>query len=149
VGALASPGAGPLGDRLGLRPVLVGTLLMGGISVAVMPLAPSVALLAAIAVVFAAANAGVQAMVFALVAVETPPERRSATLNLVLLPLYVAGIIGPSLAAGFATLTRGVGAIYPIAGTTMIVTAVVLAGLLRRQAGRDTGQPSGPRSPAS
>ena len=40
VGALASPGAGPLGDRLGLRRVLVGTLLIGGISVAVMPAAP-------------------------------------------------------------------------------------------------------------
>src|SRR6476620_2331560 len=49
-------------------------LLVGGTSVAVMPLAPSVAVLAAVAVVFAAANAGVQAMVFALVAVETPPE---------------------------------------------------------------------------
>jgi MFS family permease len=148
VGALASPGAGPLGERLGLRPVLVGTLLIGGISVAVMPLAPSVALLAAVAVVFAAANAGVQAMVFALVAVETPPERRSATLNLVLLPLYVAGIIGPSLAAGFAAIA-GVAAIYPIAGTTMIVTALVLAALLRRQAGRDTAPRSDPRSPAS
>jgi predicted MFS family arabinose efflux permease len=113
-----------------------------------MPLAPSVALLAAIAVVFAAANAGVQAMVFALVAVETPPERRSATLNLVLLPLYVAGIIGPSLAAGFAAIA-GVAAIYPIAGGIMVVTAVVLAGLLRRQAGRGTAQPSDPRSPAS
>ena len=85
---------GPSANAFGLRPVLVGTLLVGGISLAVMPLAPSVALLAAVAVVFAAANAGVQAMVFALVAVETPAERRSATLNLVLLPLYVAGIIG-------------------------------------------------------
>ena len=148
VGALASPGAGPLGDRLGLRPVLVGTLLVGGISVAVMPLAPSVAVLAAVAVVFAAANAGVQAMVFALVAVETPPERRSATLNLVLLPLYVAGIIGPSLAAGFAAIA-GVAAVYPIAGATMIVTALALAGLLRRQAGRDTARRSDPQSPAS
>jgi DHA1 family multidrug resistance protein-like MFS transporter len=148
VGALASPGAGPLGDRLGLRPVLVGTLLIGGISVAVMPLAPSVALLAAVAVVFAAANAGVQAMVFALVAVETPSDRRSATLNLVLLPLYVAGIIGPSLAAGFAAVA-GVSAIYPIAGTIMVVTAVILAGLLRRQTGRDTAPRSDPRSPAS
>jgi len=148
VGALASPASGPLGDRIGLRPVLFGTLVIGGISVALMPLAPSVALLAAIAVVFAAANAGVQAMVFALVAVETSPERRSATLNLVLLPLYVAGIIGPSLAAGFAAIA-GVATIYPIAGGIMVVTAMALAGLLRRQAGRDTAQPSEPRSPAS
>jgi MFS family permease len=148
VGALASPGAGPLGDRLGLRRVLVGTLLVGGISVAPMPLAPGLATLAALAVVYAAANAGVQAMVFALLAVETPPERRSATLNLVLLPLYVAGIIGPSVAAGFAA-TAGVPAIYPAAGVVMVVSALVLAGLLRRQAGRGTARPSGPLSPAS
>lgn len=148
VGALASPGAGPLGDRLGLRPVLVGTLLIGGVSVTVMPLAPSVVLLAAASAVFAATNAGVQAMVFALVAVETPSDRRSATLNLVLLPLYVAGIIGPSLAAGFAALA-GVAAIYPIAGGIMVATGLVLAGALRRQAGSGTAQPSEPRSPAS
>ncbi len=148
VGALASPGAGPLGDRLGLRRVLAGTLLVGGISVAPMPLAPGIAALAALAVVYAAPTAGVQAMVFALLAVETPPERRSATLNLVLLPLYVAGIIGPSVAAGFAA-TAGVPAIYPAAGVVMVVSALVLAGLLSRQAGRDTARPSGPRSPAS
>jgi len=148
VGALVSPGAGPLGDRLGLRPVLIGTLLIGGVSLAPMPLAPGVAALAALAVVFAASNAGVQAMVFALLAVETPPERRSATLNLVLLPLYVAGIIGPSVAAGFAAMA-GVGAVYPIAGATMVVTALALAGLLRRPAGRDRVARSDPRSPAS
>jgi MFS family permease len=149
VGALVSPAAGPLGDRLGLRPVLVGTLLLGGISVVFMPLAPSVVLLAGVAVIFAAANAGVQAMVFALVAVETPPERRSATLNLVLLPLYVAGIIGPSLAAGFAALTGGVTAIYPVTGAIMVVTALVVGALLRRQPASGTAPPSDPRSPAS
>lgn len=148
VGALVSPGAGPLGDRLGLRRVLVGTLLIGGISVAPMPLAPSVVGLAALAVVFAASNAGVQAMVFALLAVETPPERRSATLNLVLLPLYVAGIIGPSVAAGFAAVA-GAGAVYPVAGAFMIITALALAGLLRSQAGPGTSRRSVPRSPAS
>jgi DHA1 family multidrug resistance protein-like MFS transporter len=148
VGALVSPAAGPLGDRFGLRRVLVGTLLIGGISLAPMPLAPSVVALAALAVVFAAANAGVQAMVFALVAVETPPERRSATLNLVLLPLYVAGIVGPSLAAGFAVIA-GVPAIYPAAGAITIITALALAGFLRREAAPDTARPSDPRSPAS
>jgi DHA1 family multidrug resistance protein-like MFS transporter len=148
VGALVSPAAGPLGDRLGLRRVLVGTLLIGGISLAPMPLAPSVAALAALAVVFAAANAGVQAMVFALLAVETPPDRRSATLNLVLLPLYVAGIVGPSLAAGFAAVA-GVPAIYPAAGAITIITAVALAGLLGRRAGRDRAPRSEPQLPAS
>ncbi len=42
-----------------------------------------------------AAVATTGAMVFSLLATEVPPERRSATLNLVYLPLYIAGIIGP------------------------------------------------------
>ena len=139
VGALASPGAGPLGDRLGLRRVLVGTLLIGGISVAVMPAAPSVVTLTAVAVAFGATNAGVQAMVFALVAVETPPERRSATLNLVLLPLYVAGIIGPGLAAAVAG-TVGVPPIYPIAGGVMVASALVVGAVGARSGGAQVNE---------
>ena len=38
-------------------------------------------------------------MVFGLLAIEVPAERRSATLNLVYLPLYAAGIVGPALGA--------------------------------------------------
>ena len=139
VGALASPGAGPLGDRLGLRRVLVGTLLIGGISVAVMPAAPSVVTLTVVAVAFGATNAGVQAMVFALVAVETPPERRSATLNLVLLPLYVAGIIGPGLAAAVAG-TVGVPPIYPIAGGVMVASALVVGAVGARSGGAQVSE---------
>ena len=139
VGALASPGAGPLGDRLGLRRVLVGTLLIGGISVAVMPAAPSVVTLTVVAVAFGATNAGVQAMVFALVAVEAPPERRSATLNLVLLPLYVAGIIGPGLAAAVAG-TVGVPPIYPIAGGVMVASALVVGAVGARSGGAQVSE---------
>jgi MFS family permease len=135
IGALVSPLAGPLGDRVGLRRVLVGALVLGGITVAPMPLAPTVAALTALAIVYGAAVAAVQAMVFGLLAVEVPPERRSATLNLVLLPLYVAGIIGPGLAAAVAG-TVGVPPIYPIAGLVMAVSAlVVLAFGRRRRAG--------------
>jgi DHA1 family multidrug resistance protein-like MFS transporter len=130
IGALGSPLSGPLGDRLGLRTVLVGALVLGGLSVAPMPLAPSVVGLAGLSIVYAAAFATVQAMVFGLLAVQVPPERRSATLNLVLLPLYVAGIIGPSLAAGFAA-TVGVPAVYPVAGAIMIASAVIVSGLVR------------------
>jgi DHA1 family multidrug resistance protein-like MFS transporter len=130
IGALASPLSGPLGDRLGLRTVLVGALVMGGLSVAPMPLAPSVVGLAGLSIVYAAAFATVQAMVFGLLAMQVPPERRSATLNLVLFPLYVAGIIGPSLAAGFAA-TVGVPAVYPVAGAIMIASAVIVSGLVR------------------
>jgi MFS family permease len=130
IGALASPLSGPLGDRLGLRSVLVGALIVGGLSVAPMPLVPTVIGLAGLSIVYAASFATVQAMVFGLLAVQVPPERRSATLNLVLLPLYVAGIIGPSLAAGFSA-TVGVPAVYPVAGLIMVASAVVISGLVR------------------
>jgi DHA1 family multidrug resistance protein-like MFS transporter len=129
-GALVSPLSGPLGDRVGLRAVLVGALLLDGLSIAPMPFAGALPVLAALGFVYAASYAAVQAMVFALVATEAPPERRSATLNLVLLPLYVAGIVGPSLAAGLAA-TAGLSALYPVAGGIMALSALVLAGIVR------------------
>jgi MFS family permease len=38
-------------------------------------------------------------MIFGLLATDVAPDRRSATLNLVYLPLYAAGIVGPALGA--------------------------------------------------
>jgi len=58
--------------------------------------------------------------VFALLATEVPIERRSATLNLVYLPLYLAGIAGP--AAGALVVGAGLGAVFNAAA------AVVWAG---------------------
>lgn len=125
IGALVSPLGGVISDRVGFRPVLAVSLLGGGATVALMPLAPSVMALAAIAAVYAALAAAVQAMMFALVASEAPPDRRSATLNLVFLPLYVAGIIGPTLGAGVAGV-GGVGAVYPFAGLVMVIGGLVV-----------------------
>jgi MFS family permease len=98
-GALIAPLGGPLGDRIGFRPVLVAGLIGAGLMLAAMPVAPSVALLALIALVFSTLYGVVSPMVFGLLATEVPPERRSQTLNLVYLPLYFAGIVGPTLGA--------------------------------------------------
>jgi MFS family permease len=98
-GAVLSPLAGALGDRLGFRRVLIGALLGGALSALAMPLAPDTGLLAVGALVFAACLAGTGAMIFGLLATEVPPERRSATLNLVYLPLYAAGVVGPATGA--------------------------------------------------
>jgi ABC-type transport system involved in cytochrome c biogenesis permease component len=102
-----------------------------------MPLAPSIAVLAGVAVVFAGLQASTQAMVFSLVAVEVGPERRSATLNLVLLPLYLAGIIGPTVGAAAASL-EGITAPFYLAGAIFLVGGTVVAVSLRRgvRAGR-------------
>jgi MFS family permease len=131
LGALISPLAGPLGDRVGFRRVLAGTLLGAGTTLLVMPLAPSIATLAGIAVVYAAFQASTMAMVFSLVAVEVAPERRSATLNLVLLPLYVAGIIGPTIGAAAAGL-EGISAPFYLAGAIFVVGGVAVALSIRR-----------------
>ena len=133
VGALISPLAGPLGDRVGFRRVLAVALLGAGTTLVLMPLAPGVAALAGVAMVYAALQASTQAMVFGLVAVEVAPERRSATLNLVLLPLYVAGIIGPTLGAA-ATAVGGIPAAFYLAGAVFIGGGVAIVGSLRRSA---------------
>jgi DHA1 family multidrug resistance protein-like MFS transporter len=115
-GALVSAAAGALGDRFGFRPVLAMSLAGSGLTLVLMPLAPGVPWLALIVVAFAALSGAASAMIFGLLALEVPPERRSATLNLVYLPLYIAGIVGP-----------GIGAIVVAAGLTVVF---VLSGLV-------------------
>ncbi len=131
VGALISPLAGPLGDRVGFRRVLAGSLLGAGTMLLLMPLAPGVAVLAGVSMVYAALQASTQAMVFGLVALEVAPERRSATLNLVLLPLYIAGIIGPTMGA-VAEGVGGIGAPFVAAGAVFLLGGVAVAATIRR-----------------
>lgn len=126
VGALVSPLGGALGDRIGFRPVLVAALLGGGAALAIMPSAPDVPTLALVALAFAALSAAVSAMVFGLLATEIPPERRSATLNLVYLPLYAAGIVGPATGSLVAT-AAGVDGPFLAGALVLVVGAVVVA----------------------
>lgn len=124
-GALVSPVAGALGDRVGFRVMLGSALAGAGVALAAMPAAPSVLWLALIVVAFAASSAAVQAMIFGLLAIEVPPERRSATLNLVYLPLYLAGIIGPLI--GGAVVGAGVPAVFVLAGLVLGGGAITVA----------------------
>jgi len=134
VGALVSPLGGALGDRIGFRPVLVGSLVVGGVALGLMPVAPSVALLAVVALVFAASASAVGAMVFGLLATEVPAERRSATLNLVYLPLYAAGIVGPASAAVVVGVA-GVSGPFVVGAAVFIAGAAAIVVLDRRRAG--------------
>ncbi len=61
-------------------------------------------MLAGASVLLGAAVATTGAMVFSLLATEVPLDRRSATLNLVYLPLYIAGIIGPATGSAVAAV---------------------------------------------
>ena len=126
-GALLSPIAGALGDRIGFRPVLVGALLGGAIAIGLMPIAPNfggLPLLALIAVVFAACTSAVSAMVFGLLATDVPAARRSQTLNLVYLPLYAAGILGP--AVGSQVVQLGLPAPFFVGAAVFVIGALIV-----------------------
>ncbi len=99
-----------------------------------MPLAPTVGRACRRdVVVYSALQASTQAMVFGLVAVEVAPERRSATLNLVLLPLYVAGIVGPTIGAVAAGI-GGIEAPFFAAGIVFLAGGAIVTVSLRRAA---------------
>ncbi|HEX2469374.1 MAG TPA: MFS transporter [Candidatus Limnocylindrales bacterium] len=132
VGGLIAPLGGWLGDRVGFRTVLVAALAGGGVVLGLMPFVPSVSALAGLAVILAAATATVSAMVFGMLATDVAPDRRSATLNLVYLPLYAAGIAGPALGAVVVGV-GGVPAPFLLGGAVFIVGAVVI-GARRRPA---------------
>jgi MFS family permease len=133
VGGVIAPFGGWLGDRIGFRRVLVVALSAGGVALGLMPIAPTVPLLAGLAVVLASATATVSAMVFGMLATEVPAERRSATLNLVYLPLYAAGILGPALGAAVVR-AAGLPAPFVLGATVFVVGAVAI--WLRRASGR-------------
>jgi MFS family permease len=126
VGALMSPLAGMVADRVGFRPVLLGALTLGGVASLAMPLMPGVPGLIVASLLLGAAVATTSAMVFSLLATEVPPERRSATLNLVYLPLYLAGIVGPATGSlvGSAVGLQGP---FVVGGTVFLIGAVAIS----------------------
>jgi len=134
IGALVSPAGGWLGDRIGFRPVLVAGLFIGGVSAGLLPVLGTVGVLALGVLVFSASYAVIAAMVFGLLATEVPEERRSATLNLVYLPLYAAGIVGPI--AGAIVVGAGIWAPFTLAAIVFIAggSAIALANVRSRKA---------------
>jgi MFS family permease len=133
VGGLIAPLGGWLGDRFGFRHVLVAALGLGGTALALMPFVPSVGTLALLAVGMAAATSTVSAMVFGLLSTEVPAERRSSTLNLVYLPLYAAGIIGPAVGA-MVVLVGGIPAPFLLGATVFFGGAIAIAARISRGA---------------
>jgi len=122
VGALFSPLAGALGDRVGFRRVLAASLLGGAAAAIGLTLARGLPALALASVAVAAFGAAVTSMVYTLLAVEVAPERRSATLNLALLPLYAAGIIGPAI--GAVVVGVGLDLVFLVAAALLASAAV-------------------------
>ena len=134
VGALISPLGGALGDRIGFRTVLVAALVGGALALLIMPSASTIPVLATAAVLLGMSTAAVSAMIFGVLATEVQPERRSATLNLVYLPLYLAGTIGPAL-AGVVVTVMGVSAPFVLGALVFAFGAMAIVTLGRRGAG--------------
>jgi MFS family permease len=134
IGALAAPISGWAGDRYGYRPVLLAALAAGVVASLLMPFMPQVVALAGASVLLGAAVATVGAMVFSLLATEVPPDRRSATLNLVYLPLYVAGIAGPATGSVLAS-SVGLAGPYLVGCAVYVLGAVVIVRHRARTAG--------------
>ncbi len=130
VGGLISPVAGAAGDRVGFRPVLLFSMAGAGVGLLLMPYVPGVAPLAAVNVAVAALSAAVGTMVFGLLATEVAPERRSATMNLVYLPLYLAGIIGPAIGAVIAGV--GLTLVFLLGGAVYLLGALFAATFARK-----------------
>jgi DHA1 family multidrug resistance protein-like MFS transporter len=126
VGALTAPLGGVIGDRIGFRPVLIGAMFVGGLALIAVPLAAAIPVLALAVLVFTACNGIVGAMVFSLLATEVPAERRSQSLNLVYLPLYAAGIVGPAVGGTIAGITGPSGPFWA-ASIVFLAGAVVVA----------------------
>jgi MFS family permease len=132
VGAALSPVGGWISDKLGFRRVLVGAIAGLAVAYAALGLAPSVAGLAVAYSLAIAFTAVVGAMVSSLLANEVPAERRSATLNLIYLPLYIGGITGPAIGAG--VVTAGLRAVFYVAAA-VLAGALVLAVAFARRTG--------------
>ena len=126
VGAVTAPIGGVVGDRIGFRPVLLGSLFVGGFALLAVPLIGAIPPLAVAILVFTAANGLVGAMVFSLLATEVPADRRSQTLNLVYLPLYAAGILGPLIGGAVSTVAGPTGPFW-VGAAVFIVGAIVVA----------------------
>src|SRR5467141_2577367 len=123
LGALLSPLAGAAGDRYGFRPLLAGACVLAAGSLAGLAVAPNLVWLTVGAVALGAATATAISMVFALLATAVPGERRSTTLNLVLLPIYFSSVAGAVV--GAILVRQGLNTVL-LAGAAISLIAALL-----------------------
>jgi DHA1 family multidrug resistance protein-like MFS transporter len=147
VGAAVSPVGGWISDRLGFRTVLVAAIAGMAVAFGALPFAPSAPWLAAFYSAAIAFQAVVGAMVSGILATEVPSERRSATLNLIYLPLYLGGITGPAL--GAAVVATGLRSVFYLAAAFLVAGTVTALAFARRPRGSDRSAPAGPAAAAT
>jgi MFS family permease len=132
VGALCSPAAGSLVDRLGGRRVFLGSMAVVGLAIVGMAVAPSFALMLVFAGVAGVALCCCNPMTNKLIAAHLRPGERGITMGLkqagVQIGAFLIGVLVPSLAAA-------VGWRFALASTIVmpLVAAIAAFSLIERE----------------
>lgn len=127
-GALITVVAGRFGDRVGFPRVLAAAFAANAVFVVLLGVTHNLVWFGIWVAGYSAATGIGGAMVFALLSTRIPDTHRTTALNLVYLPLYFGGIVGPILSSGlsrFGLLTQ-----FASAGVLFVLGfVVVLLGL--------------------
>lgn len=124
VGALV---IGPLGDRLGRKPVLIGSLLLAAVATGSCAAAGGSAALMLLRFVAGVALGGALPAIIAITAEHAAPERRHAAVTLMYLGYPLGAVVGGALTA--ALLGTGWPAIFAGTGVACLLAAGVAATL--------------------
>jgi len=128
--ALASPVWGVLGDRYGRKPMVIRSMIGGGITVGLIAFARGPVDLVVLRFLQGLAS-GTVAAATALVAAETPRERVGWALGVLSSSIALGGAIGPA-AGGFASAALGLRGIF-LGGGILLLAAVVPVLLMVRE----------------
>lgn len=142
VGAVITVAAGRLGDRIGFQRILLLAFVGSLPAVVVLGFSHSAAWFSVALTLFSAGYSLGGAMVFALFSTRIPETHRSTAMNLVYLPLYVGGIVGPGMAS---SLTR-IGLFGPFVGAGVLFIVAIITVVATR---KYTSPPARPASEVS
>ena len=105
--AIGAPAAASVGDRVGYRRIYVFGAVLAAACLVLAALAPGLIGFVAVYAGFGVGFATASSMLFTMLAVGLPGAIRSSVLNLAMVPLYLAGVIGSIASAAFLGLTGG------------------------------------------
>jgi DHA1 family multidrug resistance protein-like MFS transporter len=129
VGALITVVAGRLGDKVGFIRILILAFACSLPAVLLLGLSRDVSWFILALTVYSAGYSISGAMVFALFSTRIPESHRSTALNLVYLPLYLGGIVGPAVGSG---LTR-IGLFGPFLGAAVLFIVGIVITMVTRK----------------
>jgi MFS family permease len=120
------PVMGTLSDRVGRRTIIVPGLLLGIVSVALLPLGHDVVTLSLLSLLFGVGFATVTSSTSALVADATQHGQFGASIGVLRTIMDVGQTIGPLL-TGFLVGAWGYGVAFPVLAAVLAVSALVFA----------------------